>query len=114
MNLCCTDLTVTTLRHFCFSDVFKYLEKTAFFCDLLVFFPGITLKLLDVHILWRVTLIDSIQDVMSLNLNFIDENTLKQFDKVSLFTSYLYKFLYLLILPRLLQFDLSAGISNFK
>ena len=73
------------INRFWFPDNIKYLEKTAFFCDLLVFFPDITLKLLDAHLLWRVTLIDSIQDATLLNLKFVDENTLNQFDKVSFF-----------------------------
>ncbi|XP_034256269.1 uncharacterized protein LOC117654161 isoform X2 [Thrips palmi] len=61
--------------------VVNYLENIAFFCDLLVFFPEITVRHLDANLLWRVTLIDSIQDATSFNINFVDDTTQAQFEK---------------------------------
>ncbi|KAJ1519337.1 hypothetical protein ONE63_004635 [Megalurothrips usitatus] len=63
-----------------YADVVDYLENTAFFCDLLVFFPEVTAKLIEKNLLWRITLIDSIQEAMSFNVEFIDENTRTQLE----------------------------------
>lgn len=61
--------------------VVNYLENIAFFCDLLIFFPEITARHLESNLLWRVTLIDSIQDAISFNVNFVDVATQAQFEK---------------------------------
>ncbi|XP_026289840.1 uncharacterized protein LOC113214610 isoform X2 [Frankliniella occidentalis] len=79
------DTVSVDLSHFNphLQDVFQYMESTAFLCDFLVFFPEITTRLLKKNLLWRVMLIDSIQDAMNINVQFVDINTRSQFEKNS-------------------------------